>query len=259
MLGPTKFAETTSLFSVEDLRQEFGRKMNSRSLHTVLQRLLSQGRIRRLARGLYSGLLARVEVDRYNVPRKLRPDAVVAFHSALEYHGLANQTFQTVYYLSVKPRAAVVVANVRFQRVAPPARLLKLGKVDFETKQESSRVVVTRRERSVVDCLASLDYSGGLDELDRCLGMFPSFNFATALEYLNLLRRPWLYARLGYVLDRHAGRLGFRGEWKEALLNRLPRGVVYLGPKRKGCRWVREWNLMVPPSLPPLQPERTEQ
>ena len=34
--------------------------------------------------------------------------------------------------------------------------------------------------------------------------MFPSFDFEAALAYLKLLRRPWLYARLGFLLDRHA-------------------------------------------------------
>lgn len=52
------------------------------------------------------------------------------------------------------------------------------------------------RERSFVDCLLFLEYGGGVEELDRCLAMFPSFDFDAALEYLKLLRRPWLYARL---------------------------------------------------------------
>jgi hypothetical protein len=32
------------------------------------------------------------------------------------------------------------------------------------------------------------------------LTMFPSFDFDVALEYLRLLRMPWLYARLGFLL-----------------------------------------------------------
>jgi hypothetical protein len=79
--------------------------------------------------------------------------------------------------------------------------------------------------------------------------MFPSFDFEGALNYLNLLERPWLYSRLGYLLDRHANRLFFAGKSRDAYLRRIPRGVVYLEAKRPGCRWVATWNLMVPPTL----------
>jgi hypothetical protein len=43
-----------------------------------------------------------------------------------------------------------------------------------------------------VDCLLLLNYSRGVEELDKPLAMFPSFNFEAAVAYLKLLRRPWL-------------------------------------------------------------------
>ena len=88
-----------------------------------------------------------------------------------------------------------------------------------------------------------------MEELDRCLTMFPSFDFDVALEYLKLLRQPWLYARVGYLLDRHADRLFFSGKHRDAFLTRRPRGVAYLERKRPGLRWVETWNLMVPETM----------
>jgi hypothetical protein len=79
--------------------------------------------------------------------------------------------------------------------------------------------------------------------------MVPSFDFDVALEYLRLLRMPWLYARLGFLLDRHAEKLFFKGKSRDAFLRRLPRGVAYLDRKRPGNRWVSIWNLMVPETL----------
>jgi predicted transcriptional regulator of viral defense system len=96
-----------------------------------------------------------------------------------------------------------------------------------------------------------LEYSGGTDELDRSLAMFPSFDFEAALEYLKLLRMPWLYARLGFLLDRHAEKLFFSGKSRDAFLRKLPRGVAYLEQKRSGNRWMPMWNLMVPEKLAP--------
>jgi len=81
--------------------------------------------------------------------------------------------------------------------------------------------------------------------------MFPSFDFDAALAYLKLLRRPWLYSRLGFLLDRHAEQLFFRGKVRDRFLQKLPRGVVYLANKRPGQHWVPTWKLMVPETLSP--------
>jgi predicted transcriptional regulator of viral defense system len=121
--------------------------------------------------------------------------------------------------------------------------------LDFQVETSRDKVRVTGREQSIVDCLAFLEYSGGVDELDRSLATLPSFDFDVALEYLRLLRMPWLYARLGFLLDRHAEKLFFKGKSRDAFLKRLPRGVAYLDRKRPGNRWVTTWNLMVPETL----------
>lgn len=112
-------------------------------------------------------------------------------------------------------------------------------------------VLLTGRERSFVDCLLFLDYSGGVEELDKSLAVFPSFDYDAALDYLKLLRSPWLYSRLGFLLDRHADNLLFRGNPRDRFLRKLPRGVVYLADKRPGQRWVSLWKLMVPQTFSP--------
>src|SRR6516164_9275107 len=100
----TLFAQSSPLFTLEELGHRYGKKGPSRSVRNMLYRLKRQGRVRQLTKGVYSGALATTSVNRYSVPGKLRKDSVVAFHSALEFHGVANQLFQTVYYLSVRPR-----------------------------------------------------------------------------------------------------------------------------------------------------------
>jgi len=123
----------------------------------------------------------------------------------------------------------------------------------LQTERGADHVLVTGRERSFVDCLLFLDYSGGLEEIDRSLAMFPSFDFEAALAYLKVLRSPWLYSRLGFLLDRHADKLFFRGKARDRFLQKLPRGVAYLADKRPGQRWVPTWKLMVPEMFTPSQ------
>ncbi len=246
-----KYLETTALFTVEELKDHYAKHSSARTILNVLHRLKQQGRVRAVTRGVYTGASSSLPVNRYAVPGRLRRDAMVAFHSALEFHGVANQVFQTVYYLSSRPRRDVTYEGVVYHRVAHPRALQRSGKLDFQMEQAPDQVRVTGRERSFVDCLLFPEYSGGAEELDRCLVLFPSFDFATALDYLKLLRRPWLYARVGYLLDRHADKLFFSGKWRDAFLTRRPRGVAYLERKRPGLRWVETWNLMVPDNLAP--------
>jgi len=247
----TQFAQSAPLFTVDEARQLYKKDERNRSLLNLLHRLKKQNRVRQLANGVYAGTFATTPLNRYRVPSALRDDAVVALHSALEFHGLANQTFQTVYYFSARPRKDVVFDGVTYHSVVPPRPLLAPAHRLLQTERGADNVLLTGRERSFVDCLFFLDYSGGVDELDKSLAMFPSFDFEAALAYLKLLRRPWLYARLGFLLDRHADKLFFRGKIRDRFLRKLPRGVVYLADKRPGNHWVPTWKLMVPETLLP--------
>jgi len=242
----TQYAQSAALSTVRELRDRYGKDENSRSIPNQLHRLKNQGRVRLVANGVYAGALAAVPLNRYRVPHALRGDAVVALHSALELHGVANQVFQTIYYFSRGPRKDVVFDNLTYHRVTPSRALATPARRLFQTELGADNVRVTGRERSFVDCLVFLDYSGGVAELDKSLAMFPSFDFATALAYLKLLRRPWLYARLGFLLDRHADKLFFRDKVRDQFLRKVPRGVVYLADKRPGNHWVPSWKIMVP-------------
>jgi len=245
----TRYAETAPLFTLDDLRRLYGPNVASTLLSTVLYRLRRQGRVHAVCPGVYRGAFSQIQLNRFAVPSRLRPDAVIAFHSALEHAGLANQTFRTLYYLSARPRRDVLYEQQTYHRVAPPRRLVKAKRLEMQVELAGDKIRVTGRERTLVDCLLHLEYSGGVMELDQCLSMFPSFDFEKALDYLRVLKHPWLYARAGFLLDRHAERLFFSGKWRDELLRRKPRGVVYLDKKTPGLKWVPLWNLMVPPEL----------
>jgi predicted transcriptional regulator of viral defense system len=245
----TQFAQSSPLFTVKEARELYGKDPHNRSILNLLHRLKLQGRVRLVANGVYAGALAATPLNRYRVPDALRDDAVLALHSALELHGVANQVLQTVYYYSTRARKNVVFDQVTYHRVAQPRALATPSHRLFQTELGADNVLVTERERSFVDCLLFLNYSGGVEELDKSLAMFPSFDFDAALAYLKLLRRPWLYSRLGFLLDRHADKLFFRGKVRDRLLRKVPAGVVYLADKRPGNHWVPTWKLMVPDTL----------
>src|ERR1035437_9742814 len=98
-----RYAETAPLFTLDDLRQRYARGTTDRLIGDMLYRLKRQGRIRAVSAGVYTGGLSSAPFNRFALPAKLRPDAVIAFHSALEFAGMAIQVFQVTYYLSRRP------------------------------------------------------------------------------------------------------------------------------------------------------------
>src|ERR1700685_1002885 len=251
--SPSVISFSPHALDSHEARKLYNKDAPNRSLLNLLHRLKHQDRVRQIANGVYAGAFAGAPLNRYRVPAALRDDAVVALHSALEFHGLANQTFQAVYYFSARSRKDVVFDAVTYHGVVPPRPLLSPAHRLFQTERGADHVLLTGRERSFVDCLLFLDYSGGVEELDKSLAMFPSFDFESALAYLKLLRSPWLYSRLGFFLDRHADKLFFHGKARDRFLQKLPRGVVYLADKRPGQRWVPTWKIMVPETLSPVR------
>src|SRR5216684_7566138 len=176
----TQFAQSAPLFTLKDARDRYGKDAHSRSILNMLHRLKRQGRVRQLANGVYAGTLASAPPNRYLVPSALRADAVVAFHSALEWHGIANQAFQSVYYFSARPRKDVVYDNVTYHRVAPPHALHDERHKLFQVQLGADQVLVTDRERSFVDCLMFLDYSGGVEDFVKSLAKLPSLHSVPA-------------------------------------------------------------------------------
>src|SRR3984893_11958855 len=134
-VGFTQFAQSTPLFTLEEVRERYGKDKHSRSLLNMLHRMKQQDRVHQLTKGVYAGALAALPLNRYRVPSALREDAVVALHSALEWHGVANQVFQTVYYFSARPRKDVVFDGLTYHSVVPPRTLLAPAHRLFQTER----------------------------------------------------------------------------------------------------------------------------
>src|ERR1700734_2201392 len=139
----TQFLQSTPLFTLGDLHERYGKKSHRRSILNMGHRVKRQGRVRQLNKGVYRGVLAAVPLNRYRVPTALRSDATLALHSALEWHGVANQVFQIVYYFSARARKDVFFENVTYHRAAPPVALSRAREERFQAQETSEGFFVT--------------------------------------------------------------------------------------------------------------------
>ena len=102
----------------------------------------------------------------------------------------------------------------------------------------------------MADVLDRPGLAGGIDEVWRSLLSVPALDPGPLLEYVELLEKRTLAARVGFFLDCRRDELVVPKATLDRLRARIPRSPVYLDRSRRG-RLVRRWRLVVPPDLHP--------
>ena len=251
------FFANNPVFRVEHFREQCCKDVSEETVQTKLKRLKASGRIRQLVSGVYAVVpigedAAAFTADPLLVASRLSPDSLLAYHSAFEALGFANQVFSQVTYLTASShRRTRHLGSNTFVALSPPKRLGKgWDKVGVETiRRQGLEVMVTSRERTFVDCLSRPQYSGGLEELFACVGALPSLDFDLVRRYLKALHSPTLYARAGFVLERFGSKLFIEEAALSKLERSLPKSPVYLLRRGPGNILARRWNLLVPPEI----------
>lgn len=251
-----EFFSTHPVFTHEEL-VAFLAKGKARSPKTraaLLAYHQKQGHILRVRRGLYcvvpSGAdPATCPVDAYLLAAKMTDDAVLAYHTALEFHGKAYSVFEEWQYLTASAARPVTFRSYRFRPVRFPKKLAAKDKQLFGVKEmdrDGITVRVTTLERTLVDLLDRPDLGGGWEEIWRSLETVEFFDLDVVVEYALLLDNATTAAKAGFFLEQHKDRLMVEGSHLERLRAHRPREPHYLTPGRRGGRLVSGWNLVVP-------------
>ena len=252
----SRFLATHPVFRLDEFRAACGEGRTDQTVRARIKQFMASGRLKPLFPGLYAVTPLGEEADSFGpdpllVASRLAHDSVLAFHSAFEALGFAHQPFSRVTYLTRAHRRTRLSGANSFVALAPPARLgEKWRDLGTETVLRGGLPIrTTGRERTLADCLARPQYSGGLEELLACVGLLPSLDFELLESYLLALGSPTLFARVGFVLERFADRLFFDERWRTRFASRLPKSPAYLLQREPGNVLVRRWQLLAPPSL----------
>lgn len=254
------FLESHEVFTVDEFETAVDPDVSPRTRESNLRNAVKRGQASRLTRGLYA---SNVSSFRDRVPNvllvaaKAAPDSVVAYHTALEAHGVGHSAARAVYFLSSRKVAPFDVRGYRFRR-APD-----LGVRRLDTSEPVSRCVTrlrygdvlvpaTSRERTLVDCLYRLDLAGGLEEFLRSVGSFSTMSSRDVTAYACALKSPTLVARAGWLLGLMRDDWLVDGEPLDEMRRKLGRGTYWLQRRNAGTKYefVSEWRLYVPAELP---------
>ena len=216
-----------------------------------------RGAIFQIRKGLYcslpTGLSAKdCPVDSYLLASKLAPDAVLAYHTALDVQGRSYSVQQRLVYITLKSPAGATFdfRGAIYRAVSPPKQLAgKEPEVQY-LDRAGQQVRVTTLERTLVDVLDRPRLSGGWEEIWRSLEMIPYLDLDRVIRYALLLKKSTTIARVGFYLMQHREPLMVEEEHLNRLREHRPSSPKYLtsDPAISG-RLIPEWNLIVPESV----------
>lgn len=253
----TDFLATHPVFTAEEFRKflEDRGSSNKWTRKALLAHHEDQGRVLRIRRGLYASvspgsLPNPSNVDPHLVAAKLTVDAVLGYHTALEFHGWAYSVYRRFYYLARRKSLPLRFGSNLFRSVQFPKALVRKQREDFGvslSERAGLPVRVTSPERTLVDMLDRPDLSGGWEEIWRSLGSVEYFDLDQVVEYALLLGNSTTAAKTGFFLERHREALMVEEAHLGPLRQRRPRQPHYMerSAGKKG-RLIREWNLVVP-------------
>ena len=234
--------------------------VSAEARQTLLRHHLKQQKILRVRRGLYASVPVgqnpdSYPVDPYLMAAHLTEDSILAYHTALSLHGIAQSIWEETTTLSIETAStSFSFRGVLYRTLPPPAALpsieaLHLG-VDTMDRQ-GTQLRVTSIERTLVDAFDRLTLSGGWEEVWRSLeGLDLFLDFALLLRYVGILKNATTNAKVGFFLESYRERLRVPLTVLEALKCQSPKQPHYVERRRrKDARLIRGWNILVPSNL----------
>ena len=117
------------------------------------------GRILRVRRGLYASIPLGISteswpVDTFLLAGNMSDDSVLAYHTALEFHGKAHSVWNEFFFLTGKDIRSLTFRGSKFKAVRFPKALVREGREFFAVDQAERiglSLRVTSLERTLVD------------------------------------------------------------------------------------------------------------
>lgn len=210
---------------------------------TILRGYIEDALVVKIRRNLYAvtNLATKhIEANRYEVASALTPTAYVAYHSALEFYGVANQVFNTMYVASDSVFNSFEFDGLSYIYTKSPAN------VGIETPVMSYGIRITSLERTVIDCIDRIDKCGGSEEMLQCFGMIMHISEAKLLEVLASYDKATLYKKAGFVLSRFRSRFKLSDAFLQTCRERANVGSKVLTSCEDCTEYDREWNISYP-------------
>jgi len=234
----SELARKGHTFRFEDAIRISG--MSSMSLKVSLSRMEKEGLVERIEKGKYLIIPLGARKGRYTVNEliiglQLVQPAVIAYWSALNYHGFTEQIPSTVFIqtTSRKKQQIIEIFGVKY-------RIVRVVQKKFFGAEnvwiEDTAIKITDPEKTIVDCLDKPGYCGGIAETAKALHR--NLDIDRLKRYAVDIGNSAVIKRLGYICDKLGIRIDIQPE-------HLSGNYPLLDPSMHGKgRLNRKWKLI---------------
>ena len=198
--------EKTTVITKEQFEKLFGKSVLVRQ---IIYQLKKKGILKPITKGVYyysplEAGPAGVRINEFLIPPILFPKGnyYVGYSNMYNYYGFTDQIFQTFYVLNTSRQRERAICGIPFKLVKiSPKRIYGLEKI----KISGSQVIVSDRERTLVDLIYFPDPVGGLRKAFEILEKEASSgksDIKKLIKYAISFPAVSTRKRLGFVLDR---------------------------------------------------------
>ena len=212
----------------------------------ILRRYKKQRLISQIRRDLYvvTDLATKaILATKFEIASQITPSSYLAYHTALEYYGLAHQIFYELYVSSKEMFNRFDYEGIRYTFCQSKS---ETGVVNPVT---DSLVRVTDLERTVLDCIHRIDLCGGLEELVTCFAIITYFNEKKLLNYLHHFDKQVLYQKTGFILSYFQKEMKLSDEFFEICKSKIGKSIRHLTDTQESDTYFKEWKLCAPKNI----------
>ena len=211
------------------------------------------GNLIHIRKFLYAGKPMFIEaqsIDPYLIAGRVKSGGIIAYHTALELHGIAYTTFNELIFLTTEQVSPFDFDGQRFRAVSQPKVLVDSGKTGFgvdDIKRGVLIISVTSLERTIVDVLARSDLGGGWEEIWRSLDNVTQLDVEKMVDYALLINNATTIAKVGFFLEQRPTHFVVDKKYMELLQLHIPKQPHYMDRDSAGeGKYIEKWNLIVP-------------
>ncbi|RLD58306.1 MAG: hypothetical protein DRJ01_12730 [Bacteroidetes bacterium] len=178
--------------------------------------------------------------NEYVIGSYLTSDAVIAYWSALNVHGLTEQFPNKVYVQTTKKKKHTEIFGVNYQFVkVRPNKMEGIVKSGIGTNQFK----ITDIEKTIVDCFDLPNYSGGFMELIRAFKR-TKLSSQKMIKYLEIINNKAIAKRIGYLAELF-NKTGFKQLIEYAKKQKSKNYDLFDIYGYKEGKYNREWRLIL--------------
>lgn len=227
-------------------------KANLNNVKNELSYYKKIGRLLKIKRGLYAVLppteiTKNYPIDPYLIAAKATNDGLLAYHTALELHGIAHSAFNQFTFVSNQKMRSFEFQGQWFKSTQLSKQVNEQG--IEQIKRQGVVISITNMARTFVDVIDRIELSGGLEEVVRSINKIAVLNAKEVVRYCLLHKNHRLAAKVGFFLEQRKGFLAVNDSVVKPLLDFKPLAPQYIYNKKAPSSYIKKWNLIVPRSL----------